>query len=66
MKFLINAHSHRCSLTGEDLNRQWISPDPNLYPTIHATKRLLQWLVATQQKPEVCQSVKYYLSRKVL
>lgn len=45
--------SHRCSLSGVDLNRQWIAPNPNLHPTIYSTKALLQWLVATGRKPEV-------------
>ena len=28
----------RCSLSGQDLNRQWQSPCPFLHPTIHAAK----------------------------
>lgn len=36
--------SHRCSLSGEDLNRQWIDPDPSLFPTIYHSKGLLQYL----------------------
>ena len=50
---LIRTCSHRCSLCGGDLNRQWIVPDPSLHPTIHSTKALLQWLVATNRRPEV-------------
>lgn len=45
--------SHRCSLSGDDLNRQWISPHPHLYPTIYYIKSLLQWLVAVNKRPEV-------------
>lgn len=45
--------SHRCSLSGEDLNRKWITPDPSLHPTIYSAKSLLQWLVATNRQPEV-------------
>ncbi len=32
----------RCNLAGYDLNRVWDDPDPELHPTIHAAKFLLQ------------------------
>ncbi|XP_071965777.1 cytosolic carboxypeptidase 1-like isoform X2 [Antedon mediterranea] len=45
--------NHRCSLTGEDLNRRWISPNPEFHPTIYHTKGLLQYLKNIQQQPLV-------------
>uniref|UniRef100_A0AAY4BN15 Peptidase M14 domain-containing protein n=1 Tax=Denticeps clupeoides TaxID=299321 RepID=A0AAY4BN15_9TELE len=45
--------SHRCSLSGEDLNRQWQNPSRDLHPTIYHTKGLLQYLSAQQRAPLV-------------
>ncbi|XP_064812108.1 cytosolic carboxypeptidase 1-like isoform X2 [Oncorhynchus masou masou] len=45
--------NHRCSLSGEDLNRQWQNPSPELHPTIYHTKSLLQYLAAIQRAPLV-------------
>lgn len=45
--------SHRCSLSGEDLNRQWQNPNPELHPTIYHTKSLLQYLAHIQRAPLV-------------
>uniref|UniRef100_A0A8C5ELS2 Cytosolic carboxypeptidase 1 n=1 Tax=Gouania willdenowi TaxID=441366 RepID=A0A8C5ELS2_GOUWI len=45
--------NHRCSLSGEDLNRQWQSPHPELHPTIYHTKNLLQYLAHIQRAPLV-------------
>ncbi|XP_066567167.1 cytosolic carboxypeptidase 1 isoform X2 [Amia ocellicauda] len=45
--------NHRCSLSGEDLNRQWQNPSPDLHPTIYHTKSLLQYLAAVQRTPLV-------------
>nr|XP_006006117.1 PREDICTED: cytosolic carboxypeptidase 1 isoform X1 [Latimeria chalumnae] len=45
--------NHRCSLSGEDLNRQWQSPNPDLHPTIYHTKGLLQYLAAIKRTPVV-------------
>ncbi|XP_058492634.1 cytosolic carboxypeptidase 1 [Solea solea] len=45
--------NHRCSLSGEDLNRQWQNPNPELHPTIFHTKSLLQYLVHIQRAPLV-------------
>uniref|UniRef100_A0A671VAV7 tubulin-glutamate carboxypeptidase n=1 Tax=Sparus aurata TaxID=8175 RepID=A0A671VAV7_SPAAU len=45
--------NHRCSLSGEDLNRQWLNPNPELHPTIYHTKSLLQYLVHMQRTPLV-------------
>jgi len=36
--------SHRCSLTGEDLNRRWFKPCPKRHPTIYHTKGLMQYV----------------------
>ncbi|XP_028658239.1 cytosolic carboxypeptidase 1 isoform X1 [Erpetoichthys calabaricus] len=45
--------NHRCSLSGEDLNRQWQNPNPDLHPIIYHTKSLLQYLVAIRRTPLV-------------
>ncbi|XP_021035520.1 cytosolic carboxypeptidase 1 isoform X3 [Mus caroli] len=45
--------NHRCSLSGEDLNRQWQSPNPELHPTIYHAKGLLQYLAAVKRLPLV-------------
>ncbi|XP_035999694.1 cytosolic carboxypeptidase 1 [Fundulus heteroclitus] len=45
--------NHRCSLSGEDLNRQWQNPNPELHPTIYHTKSLLQYLAYIQRAPLV-------------
>ncbi|KAJ3604453.1 hypothetical protein NHX12_029193 [Muraenolepis orangiensis] len=45
--------SLRCSLSGEDLNRQWQNPNPQLHPTIYHTKSLLQYLAHIQRVPLV-------------
>ncbi|XP_061077713.1 cytosolic carboxypeptidase 4 isoform X2 [Conger conger] len=43
----------RCSLNGEDLNRQWIRPDPALSPTIFHSKGLLYRLQSVGRTPLV-------------
>ncbi|XP_056370249.1 cytosolic carboxypeptidase 1 isoform X2 [Oenanthe melanoleuca] len=45
--------NHRCSLSGEDLNRQWQNPNPDLHPTIYHAKGLLQYLAAINRLPLV-------------
>ncbi|XP_053573620.1 cytosolic carboxypeptidase 4 [Bombina bombina] len=45
--------NHRCSLNGEDLNRQWVSPKPNLQPTIYHIKGLLYYLYSINKAPLV-------------
>ncbi|XP_043102560.1 cytosolic carboxypeptidase 1 isoform X2 [Puntigrus tetrazona] len=45
--------NHRCSLSGEDLNRQWQNPNAELHPTIYHSKSLLQYLRATGRTPLV-------------
>ncbi|KAJ8412935.1 hypothetical protein AAFF_G00105170 [Aldrovandia affinis] len=45
--------THRCSLNGEDLNRQWMKPDPALSPTIYHTKGFLYYLSSIGRTPLV-------------
>ncbi|XP_070542811.1 cytosolic carboxypeptidase 1-like isoform X3 [Ptychodera flava] len=45
--------SHRCSLSGEDLNRRWLDTSPDLHPTIYHTKGLLQYLQLIDKAPLV-------------
>ncbi|XP_062856327.1 cytosolic carboxypeptidase 4 [Trichomycterus rosablanca] len=45
--------NHRCSLSADDLNRQWLKPDPVLSPTIYHTKGLLYYLRSTGNPPLV-------------
>ncbi|XP_067130641.1 cytosolic carboxypeptidase 1-like [Centruroides vittatus] len=42
---------YRCSLSGQDLNRQWLSPISTIHPTIYHTKALLQYLRNMNIKP---------------
>ncbi|KAM9090630.1 cytosolic carboxypeptidase 4 [Megaptera novaeangliae] len=45
--------NHRCSLRGEDLNRQWLSPSARLQPTIYHAKGLLHYLGSIGRRPMV-------------
>ncbi|KAL1286733.1 AGBL1 [Ovibos moschatus] len=45
--------NHRCSLRGEDLNRQWLSPSAYLQPTIYHAKGLLHYLGSIGRRPTV-------------
>ncbi|XP_013979912.2 cytosolic carboxypeptidase 4 [Salmo salar] len=45
--------THRCSLNGEDLNRQWMKPDPVLSPTIYHAKGFLYYLNSIGRTPLV-------------
>lgn len=45
--------SHRCSLRGEDLNRQWLLPQAHLQPTIYHAKGLLHYLSSIGRGPVV-------------
>ncbi|XP_077630379.1 cytosolic carboxypeptidase 4, partial [Crocuta crocuta] len=45
--------NHRCSLKGEDLNRQWLSPSAHLQPTIYHAKGLLYYLSSIGRSPRV-------------
>lgn len=42
---------YRCSLSGQDLNRQWLSPISTIHPSIYHTKALLQYLHSQDIKP---------------
>ncbi|XP_072326681.1 cytosolic carboxypeptidase 4 [Scyliorhinus torazame] len=44
---------HRCSLSGEDLNRQWSEPNPDLHPTIYHAKGLLSYMRSISKTPLV-------------
>ncbi|XP_035869445.1 cytosolic carboxypeptidase 4-like [Phyllostomus discolor] len=44
---------HRCSLRGEDLNRQWLAPSAQLQPTIYHAKGLLYYLHSVGRSPAV-------------
>ncbi len=46
--------NHRCSLTGTDLNRIWISPRRSLHPTIYFAKQLIGNLAATGRVVSFC------------
>ena len=45
--------SHRCSLSGDDLNRRWIYPSMLLHPTIYHVKGLLLYLQSMEKTPLV-------------
>ncbi|XP_042554452.1 cytosolic carboxypeptidase 4 [Dipodomys spectabilis] len=45
--------NHRCSLRGEDLNRQWLSPRAHLQPTVYHAKGLLYYLTSIGRRPVV-------------
>ncbi|NXN30366.1 CBPC4 carboxypeptidase, partial [Nycticryphes semicollaris] len=45
--------SHRCSLSGDDLNRQWLTPSSQLHPTIYHAKGLLYYLRSIGRAPLV-------------
>ncbi|XP_051004697.1 cytosolic carboxypeptidase 4 [Acomys russatus] len=45
--------NHRCSLRGEDLNRQWLLPQAHLQPTIYHAKGLLHYLSSIGRGPVV-------------
>ncbi|KAM6119333.1 LOW QUALITY PROTEIN: cytosolic carboxypeptidase 4 [Pterocles gutturalis] len=45
--------NHRCSLSGDDLNRQWLTPSSLLHPTIYHAKGLLYYLRSIGRAPLV-------------
>ncbi|NXU44051.1 CBPC4 carboxypeptidase, partial [Drymodes brunneopygia] len=45
--------NQRCSLSGDDLNRQWLAPSPQLHPTIYHAKGLLYYLSSIGRAPLV-------------
>lgn len=40
----------RCTVTGKDLNRQWLNPDKALVPEVHLVK---EYIIKTQKKREI-------------
>ena len=36
--------SHRCGLTGDDLNRRWRNPSPTMHPAIYNTKGIMSYI----------------------
>ena len=48
---MLPAHfSHRCGLTGEDLNRRWRDPNQRIHPEIFHTKGLLSYAKKVLEK----------------
>ncbi|XP_054025210.1 cytosolic carboxypeptidase 4 [Dryobates pubescens] len=45
--------NQRCSLSGDDLNRQWLTPNSQLHPTIYHAKGLLYYLRSLGRAPLV-------------
>ncbi|KAL6480708.1 hypothetical protein MHYP_G00117410 [Metynnis hypsauchen] len=45
--------NHRCSISADDLNRQWLKPNPNLSPTIYHAKGFLYYLNSIGRTPMV-------------
>ncbi|XP_017660769.1 PREDICTED: cytosolic carboxypeptidase 4 [Lepidothrix coronata] len=45
--------NYRCSLSGHDLNRQWMTPNSQLHPTIYHAKGLLYYLRSIGRAPLV-------------
>ena len=41
--------NYRCSLSGQDLNRQWLSPSRTMHPTIYYTKLMLKRFLEDRQ-----------------
>lgn len=41
--------SHRCGLTGEDLNRRWINPSSKLHPAIFHAKGIIEYAQKTMR-----------------
>jgi len=39
----------RTSLSGCDLNRAWVAPNPNVFPTIYHTKQMIRRLIAQRK-----------------
>lgn len=43
--------SHRCSLSGEDLNRVWDRPSHVIHPEIYHTKAIIQYMIDVLKRP---------------
>ena len=46
------AGNYRTSLSGNDLNRQFLSPNPKLHPTVFAIKKLVRDVLNQAKKPD--------------
>ena len=44
MIYVHNIFSHRCGLSGDDLNRRWRSPSEKLHPSIYHAKGALSYI----------------------
>lgn len=56
--------NHRTGMTGEDLNRQWLSPDKLSHPTIYWAKQLLEHMAAIDNLPVLCVDIHGHSRRK--
>ncbi|KJH52980.1 zinc carboxypeptidase [Dictyocaulus viviparus] len=43
--------SHRCSLSGNDLNRVWDRPDRTIHPEVYHTKAVIQYMCDMLKRP---------------
>ena len=50
----VNAGNYRCCLNGVDLNRKWLNPDKNKYPTVYFAKMMVFALASRHQLMMVC------------
>jgi len=46
--------NYRCSLSGSDLNRQWIAPTQRVYPEIHAVKLMIRKTLESREIAFYC------------
>lgn len=46
--------NYRCSLSGADLNRQWIAPSARMYPEIHAVKSMMKKTLESREIAFYC------------
>ncbi|GAB1600068.1 cytosolic carboxypeptidase 1-like isoform X2 [Argonauta hians] len=44
---------HRCSLSGNDLNRRWFDPCPTIHPVIYQAKSLLLYMKRINKSPAI-------------
>lgn len=46
------AGNYRVSLSGNDLNRKWLAPNPKLHPIVHNIKKMLKEITVKAEEPE--------------
>ena len=46
--------NYRTNLSGSDLNRRWKKTDKELFPTVHAAKKIIRSLAQTQELLMIC------------